>query len=258
MLLRLLFSVTRPLRGPVVVLATMRSDFLNPFQLFPGASEEYEKITLDPMPKERFGKVIEGPAERFGLRRDSGLTERLVEDTAYDDALPLLAFTLKELYGKCELDGRLSIKAYEALFPPIELEDAKGKTTEYRGVTAAIKHVADKILEHAHYQGLPPDSARLRDLRRAFHLLAQVGEADQVTKRKARWSQMPASCEAVLQLLVDKRLLVSDTEADARERTLSVAHEALFRVWDTLRNWLYQDRNALRLFFDGPLALRNW
>jgi energy-coupling factor transporter ATP-binding protein EcfA2 len=196
-LLSLLISVTRPMRSPIIVLATMRSDFLNAFQLFPGMSDEYEKITLDPMPKARFGEVIEGPADRFGLRLDPGLTERLVEDTAYDDALPLLAFTLKELYEKCKPGGQLSIEAYEELFPPVEIRDEKGNTTVYRGVSAAIKHVADKILDHAHYQGLPPESTRLRDLRRAFHMLAQVGEADQVTKRKALWSQMPASCEGV-------------------------------------------------------------
>jgi hypothetical protein len=97
-------------------LLNIRSDFLNAFQHFPGVSDEYEKITLDPMPKARFGEVIDGPAERFGLRLDPGLTERLVEDTAYDDALPLLAFTLKELYEKCKPDEQLSIVAHEALF----------------------------------------------------------------------------------------------------------------------------------------------
>ena len=75
----------------------MRSDFLGDFQRFPGAAEQYEEITLDPMPKSRFGELIEGPADRFGLRLEAGFTERLVEDTRYDDALPLLAFTLERL-----------------------------------------------------------------------------------------------------------------------------------------------------------------
>jgi hypothetical protein len=56
---------------------------------------------------------------------------------------------------------------------------------------------------------------------------------------------MPASCTDVLQRFVGERLLVSDAENG--EPILSVAHEALFRVWDTLRNWLLQDRKALAL-----------
>ena len=34
------------------------------------------------MPRSRFAEVIEGPADRFGLDLDPGLTERMVEDTA--------------------------------------------------------------------------------------------------------------------------------------------------------------------------------
>ena len=75
----------------------MRSDFLNPFQLFEGAAESYEKVTLDPMPRSRFGQVIEGPAEQFGLDLDAGLAERMVEETTYNKALPMLAFTLEKL-----------------------------------------------------------------------------------------------------------------------------------------------------------------
>jgi energy-coupling factor transporter ATP-binding protein EcfA2 len=77
----------------VVVLATMRSDFLNAFQLFEGAAKRYEEVTLDPMLPSRFSEVIEGPAKRFGLDIDAGLIGRMVQDTAYNDALPLLAFT---------------------------------------------------------------------------------------------------------------------------------------------------------------------
>ncbi len=127
--------------SPLVVLATMRSDFLNAFQLFEGAANRYEEVTLDPMLRARFSEVIEGPAERFGLDLDPGLTERMVEDTAYSDALPLLAFTLEKLYEKCEAQGRLTFEAYDDL----------------GGVSAAIKHAADKILRMKHYTGLPAE-----------------------------------------------------------------------------------------------------
>ncbi len=56
---------------------------------------------------------------------------------------------------------------------------------------------------------------------------------------------------------MDQRLLVSDVGKDG-ERTLSVAHEALFRVWDTLHGWLLQDRKALALRHQIEQAAAEW
>jgi formylglycine-generating enzyme required for sulfatase activity/energy-coupling factor transporter ATP-binding protein EcfA2 len=268
-LLRLVLEASADNASAVVALATMRSDFLNSFQLFPGAAEQYEEITLDPMPRARFGELIEGPAQRFGLRLGAGLTERLVEDTRYDDALPLLAYTLRQLDEKCCTEptpegipkrlphGQMTLDAYADLFPPVTLDEPGGKTVRYRGVAAAIKHTADEILRDASYVGLGEGDPRLRDLRRAFYSLAQVGEAGQFTRRSALWSQMPVSCGDVLQRFVERRLLVSDKSHNGQP-TLSVAHEALFRVWDTLHGWLLKDRKALALRSQIEEAAGEW
>jgi Novel STAND NTPase 1 len=80
-------------------------------------------------PASRFGEVIEGPAERFGLRLEPGLTERLVEDTRHDDALPLLAFTLAELHAKGAADGILTLQEYDGLFPAVSVSEPGGATT---------------------------------------------------------------------------------------------------------------------------------
>ncbi len=239
-LLRLLLDVNVDTASPLVVLATMRSDFLNVFQLFEGAAGRYEKVTLDPMPRARFAEVIEGPAYNFGLDRDPGLAERMAAETAYNDALPLLAFTLEKLYEACGDRRRLSLSAYEAL----------------GGVEGSVKQVADAILKELGYSGLPAEDERMRDLRRAFYSLAQVGEEGQFTRRIARWSKMPEGCKAFLQQFVNQRLLVSDTANG--ETVLSVAHEALFRVWDTLNGWLRADRKALALRTQIEEAAAAW
>jgi formylglycine-generating enzyme required for sulfatase activity len=263
-MLWLLLEASADLGSRLAVLATMRSHFLNHFQLFEGAAESYEKITLDPMRRSRFVEVIEGPAGRFGLRLEEGLAQRLVDDTAYND-LPLLAFTLKKLYGECGAHGLLEIKGYEKLFPEVEVREDSRSVTYHRGVSAAIKHQADKILRDTGYFGLPDDDPRMRDLRSAFYRLAQVGEEGrlaqvgeegQFTRRVARWSQMPESCKPVLRQFIRQRLLVSGAvkvrveeggEQEKTEPSLSVAHEALFRIWDTLNGWLRADRKALAL-----------
>lgn len=255
-LLRLLLTAAAAEGSSAVVLATMRSDFLNEFQLFPDAAEHYEEVTLDPMPKARFGEIIEGPADRFGLALDAGLPERLAEDTQYADALPLLAFTLEQLYLRRKEKGALRLQDYVTLFPAVPVRAADGSLPTERGVSAAIKHVADGILEEFRYDGLKADDPRLVDLRRAFFSLAQVGEAGQFTRRTALWSQVPSSCQAVLERFVSQRLLVSGAEHG--ERTLSVAHEALFRVWDTLHGWLLKDRKALTLRSQIEEAAAAW
>jgi len=227
--------------SPLIVLATMRSDFLNAFQLLEGAAERYEKVTLDPMPRSRFAEVIEGPAERFGLDLDPGLGERMAAETAYSDALPLLAFTLERLYGTCKAEGRLTVAAYEAL----------------GGVSTAIRHAADQVLEQAGYAGLPAEDQRMRDLRRAFYRLAHVGEEGQFTRRTADWRDLrDTACAGVLERFIEQRLLVSHTTDD--KRRVSVAHEALFRVWDALYGWLREDRKALGLRAQIEDAAAEW
>jgi hypothetical protein len=128
-----------------------------------------------------------------------------VEETAYNDALPLLAFTLEKLYERCKAQGRLTIEAYE----------------ELGGVSTVIKHAANAILRDEKYAGLSAEDSRMRDLRRAFYSLAQVGEEGQFTRRTARWSQMPASCEDVLQRFVKDRLLVSGKNGNDQPIPLS-------------------------------------
>lgn len=72
-MLRLLLDASAEIGSRIVVLATMRSDYLKAFK---GAANRYEEVTLDPMPRSRFAAVIEGPADRFGLKLKAGLSGR--------------------------------------------------------------------------------------------------------------------------------------------------------------------------------------
>jgi hypothetical protein len=85
--------------GKLMVLATMRSDFLDRFQTDPGLRDlEYEPVTVDPIPSARLPEIIEGPARVAAIELGPGLVAAMLADTATEDALPLLAFTLRELH----------------------------------------------------------------------------------------------------------------------------------------------------------------
>ena len=86
--------------------ATLRADFTATLQRHPLAREPSKigeilvtrTFQLGPMPRSAFYAVIEGPAAIAGLELGPGLASQLVDDTRSDDALPLLAFVLRELW----------------------------------------------------------------------------------------------------------------------------------------------------------------
>jgi formylglycine-generating enzyme required for sulfatase activity len=152
---------------------------------------------------------------------------------------------------------------YETAFPPVKVRRDDGTLSEFKGVSAAIKHVADRVLEENDYAGLPEDDPRMRDLRRAFYRLAKLGEQGQFVRRVALRSRLLESCanprafERLLNHFEHERLLASGVN-EKGEATVSVAHEALFRVWDRLREWLNLDRKAIALRMQIEDAASAW
>jgi hypothetical protein len=99
----------------VLIIATLRSDFYGQLQLHPSGVHRLagQPVPLGPMDQAGFRQVIEGPARRVGLRLELGLSDALVGDTATGDALPLLAFTLQELWEGRVAGAGLTLKQYE-------------------------------------------------------------------------------------------------------------------------------------------------
>jgi len=94
--------------------------------------------------------------------------------------------------------------------------------------------------------------------RRVFVRLTELGEGTQDTRRRAHLDELlacaddPAAVQEVLNTLADARLITMN------ENTAEVAHEALIREWPTLRAWLREDRDGLRLHRSLADAAREW
>jgi hypothetical protein len=170
-----------------------------------------------------FAQVIEGPAKVAGVELEPGLAQAMVADTATDDALPLLAFTLRELWDPYHGDGRLTLEEYQ---------DRLG------GLQGSLARAAEAIFAE---RMLSADEEL--HLRKAFLSMVRVDEEGRYVRRPAPWKELPEDVRDLLERFVQARLLVSRTE-DA-ERILEVAHEALFRSWDCLVAWLNADREFL-------------
>ena len=210
--------------GSLMTIGTMRSDFLSEFQKHPELSRlPYEAMHIGPMSVEGFAQVIEGPAEVAGIRIGYGLTQALVNDANSRDALPLLAFSLRELVDRYGKDGVLTIEDYRNGLGSLDVSVARAADSVF-----AAKALTD---------------AEAKAVRTAFLALVRVNEEGQYSRQIARWADMPAEAHPLLERFVQARLLVSSGEKG--DRTLEVAHEALFRSWQRLSAWLTEEREFL-------------
>ena len=233
----------------VVVLATMRSDFLAPLQsrrpdLFGKATTITEP--LNPIRLEDFGELISGPAKRSNLELQPGLRERLVSDSGDSDALPLLAFTLEKLWQKWKDRGGpivstrgerwdLTVADYEAL----------------GGVAGAVSSQAKLCWDPQ--TGSEADAAALRQ---AFvNHLVTLNEEGVAAKRAALLQELPERSRPIVERLVNRRLLVSDAGV------VEIAHEKLLSTWEPLVGWIEEGRKQLEqrrrvARLSGDLALK--
>jgi formylglycine-generating enzyme required for sulfatase activity len=209
----------------VLILATLRSDFLGSLQLHPSRLESQagDPVLLGPMDVDGFRQVIEGPARRVGLGLETGLSDRLVRDTPSGDALPLLAFTLRELWdGRADGAG-LTLKQYD----------------DFGGLAGAVKRKADEVLSTSGAR-----AEEIEALERAFidHLVRLTSDG-QAAKQPARLQTLPARSRRLVGLFVEARLLVSGKGSDGD--AVEIAHEALLRTWPTLMTWIVRGQEAL-------------
>ncbi|MGW2642196.1 nSTAND1 domain-containing NTPase [Streptomyces sp. NPDC001348] len=211
-----LTAVRDALRGDprLWFVATLRSDFLTQFLDSGFAELVREPALVGALGRDELYEVIEKPAEQAGLTFAPGLVARMVDDCGGGDALPLLAYTLQELYLRAGgAGGTVSDEMYRAL----------------GGVAGALSDRADRIA--AELADAPVISALLRFV---------TVDRNEATRRSVRRADLTAQEREVADAFVAGRLLTSDGGV------LSVAHEALFRQWAPLRRAVAAHLEELR------------
>lgn len=214
-----LLQLLRARKPGLMVLATMRTDFLAPLQRrWPALTGMASTYTLEPIEPEDFGALITGPEDRSRLSLEPGLEARLVKESGGRDALPLLAFTLEKLW-KARKNQVLSLKDYE----------------ELGGVTGAVR---TRVRECWDPQTSSEEGRQA--LREAFldHLVSMTDEG-QVFKRPALLLDLPHGSREIVQRLVDDRLLVLN------DGIVEISHEALLRTWEPLVRWIEEGKEKL-------------
>jgi hypothetical protein len=210
----------------VVVVAAIRTEFVPRLEaVFAGSEVRLRQAPLSAIGS--LAEVIEKPADRFGIELEPGLSEQIVADVRSADALPLLAYTLKELNDRGGGDRCLTLEEYRSL----------------GGVQGAIAAKLETVLSDPE-----PTEEESRALRRAFtRYLIRVDEGavagERLLRRVVPRASLPQSADRVLRRLIDAGLLTT------KDGTIELAHERLIDDWRKLplKTWLVQDAAERRL-----------
>ena len=210
----------------LLIVGTMRSDYLDIYERHPSALRAplFFPWRLEPFPRERLADVIVNPTRRTHIKIDGDLLDVLKQDTPSSDALPLLAFTLRDLYKKCSADGCLHLSEYK----------------DQGGMEGSIRTTVDKIIPKDSLSGSVAAAVRLSFVKH----LAQVNEKDEFVRRTANWNDIDETAKPILSRFVNERLLVRSEHGG--EIQIEVAHEAMLRCWDQLSSWLRTSADILR------------
>lgn len=225
--------------GRVMMLATLRSD------LYPRLAELPELVALkegegqyDLLPPSagEIREMIRQPAAAAGLVLETDPARgRRLEDELLDAAagrpgtLPLLAFTLEELYRQRRPDGTLTLEAFDRM----------------GGVEGSLARRAEEV-----FAALPAGvRAALPTVMRQLVTVVEHAEGTTLAARPALLERIHAQGEGEAARLVDTliraRLLVTDLGGEGGA-VVRVAHEALLRHWPRLTAWLEADQELLK------------
>src|SRR5215212_6283769 len=226
--------------GPVILVITLRADFYAHCASYPQLREAlaHHQEYMGAMNNEELRHAIEEPAQRGRWEFEPGLVDVLLHDVGHEPgALPLLSHALLETWQRRR--GRvMTLSGYASS----------------GGVRGAISETAETVFtdQFTHEQ----QAIARRIFLRLTELNDETSMAD--TRRRATFNELilnpeeSANTHAVLKALADARLIT--TSEDSAE----VAHEALIREWPTLRSWLEDNREGLRLHRHLTESAQEW
>jgi WD40 repeat protein/DNA-binding winged helix-turn-helix (wHTH) protein len=217
---------------PVHLILILRADFYSHCLEHPGLSRclESNLYNVPRMTHEQLRHSIKERLELAGAHAESGLIDSLLDDVGTEPGnLALLEHALGRLWEKCGGFGRtLTNGAYSAM-------------GRLRGALSAH---ADEV-----YNEITDDTQK-HLIQKIFLELVNLGEGAPDTRRRVRKDDLlslgaPEEIEPLLARLTASRLI--SMGAEGQETFAEVSHEALIREWSTLRDWVTQNRDELRL-----------
>jgi formylglycine-generating enzyme required for sulfatase activity len=223
-------------------LMSMRADFFGELQGDEALYTVHRQINVPPLREAQLNEVVNRPAARLSARFETSDLASLIAQRAADEstrdagALPLLSYLLDDMWSEMVKrgDGVLRLPKRAIEFGDVLADRADQFLADHPASTDAI--------------------------RRIFTLnLATVREDGQTTRRRALRSEFTDDQWRLVSELADhpNRLLATAT-SEAGLTHAEVAHEAIFRHWARLRDWIADEREFLAWRTGLEAARRTW
>ena len=228
----------------ILVYAISRNDFYPQIVTFPTLMRDKVKgshFDLTEPNATDLIKMIQLPALKANLQWETESTSHTRLDdaiandiTVHHDALPLLQYTLSELYERKQ-NNLLTFAAYRELGG---IEGAIGNRAD--GVLASLGEQTQDTLDHV-----------------LSLLIAHSVDGSNTTSRTAYWAELTTPDQQnLVQAMVDSRLFVSDITNG--KPSFRLAHEALLRSWPRITKWLEQHQTSLMVKAKLTIQTENW
>ena len=231
--------------GPLVIILTLRSDFL-------GATQQHQALNhliaahtriVPSLTTDELHAAIAQPAADLGYPLESGLVQTLVEQSQNrNNVLPLLQFTLSQLWEGMKQGQE-----------PLQV------LTDLGGVGGALAHQAQTTFDKL-------NNEQQAITRRIFLSLVQLGEGVRDTTRRVAVEEFIAAHETDEQVrnVLDRfshwniRLISLSGDEHDGKKVAEITHEALLEHWGQLRTWLTQHRDDERFRRRLSDAAKHW
>ncbi|MFC0862350.1 NACHT and WD repeat domain-containing protein [Sphaerimonospora cavernae] len=212
-------------------LATLRPDALAQFCNGPDAPLFAHPFRVGPLDSQRLRDVIMKPAAATGLKIEGQVVEQMLAEATVGDTLPLLSHLLERLHLNCGAEGTITSEAFNRV----------GR------VIGAITDHAEEVYESllAVYQPKQIDETLLRFVSWSAH--------EPVRKPVPALDLDSVSLRVVEEFRIAR--LIVDTDDGA---SFDLAHDALLRQWDRIRNLIAQAEDRLRNLALLELRAQKW
>lgn len=207
------------------IIATLRIDYESRLPKIPILEAHWHRYLVPPFSAEELREVIVTPTFRQGhFIVPMTLVDRIIEEVIhYPGSLPLLSFTMRQLFERCKDKpfGNITPADYEAL----------------GGVIGALQRKADAV-----HDDLPDDAHR--NTMRCLMLRMVSLTGGQAASKRVLLDDLhfadPAEngrLEKVKTLLEDERLIVAVTDHSG-QGYIEPVHDALVNTWDKVQQWV--------------------
>ena len=213
--------------SPVTVVMTVRSDRFDEIQRLPMVGPMiHAPFVIAPMGRSQLAAVIEGPAGRADLAFEPGLVGCLIDDAVRGssgeavDALPFVAFTLREMYDLVVQEDRVT-------FTDADYE----RVGRIEGAIIRRTEAAESLL--------PADSGPV--LERLLPRFVTLSEDRLPAGRPVARERLSTAEQAIIEKLEDQRLFTGTGD------TVRLAREQLITAWPRLAQTVADRRDDLLL-----------